>query len=196
MFKRTKGYLLLTMLVLTGLAGRIHSDTLTHKERRHLVTELKSSRTDFIKSLEGLSNKQLNFKPAKNKPSIKDCVFKIIATEKCLWTTAQASLNKKTEGLTNSFEDEALTSVLQQPKTFNCEELQFKSVKEAMKLYKNERTGLLRYVNTSTQNVRSHIVQTNLGNFDAYQLMLLNTIYCKYYTQQIDQIKSTPNFPK
>jgi hypothetical protein len=38
MFKRTRGYLLLTLLVLTGLAGRKHNETLTGKEREQLLT--------------------------------------------------------------------------------------------------------------------------------------------------------------
>lgn len=38
MFKRTRGYLLLILLVLTGLAGRTHTETLTGKERNQLLT--------------------------------------------------------------------------------------------------------------------------------------------------------------
>jgi hypothetical protein len=38
MFKRTRGYLLLTLLVLTGLAGRTHNETFTGKESTQLLT--------------------------------------------------------------------------------------------------------------------------------------------------------------
>ena len=38
MFKRTRGYFLLTLLVLTGLAGRKHTETLTGKESNQTLT--------------------------------------------------------------------------------------------------------------------------------------------------------------
>jgi hypothetical protein len=196
MFKRTKGYFLLTMLVLTGLAGRMHTNILTTKERRTLVTELKSSRNDFLKSVEVLTPKQLNFKTNKNEMSIKQCVFKLTSIENNLWAAAKTSLKQETSSLQKTISnDEALTSFIQQ-KTFQCDELKFKNTKEALKFYKNERADMLKYVHTSTENVRAHIAKTCAGNFDAYQLLLLNTIFAKYYTQQIETIKSNPNFPK
>jgi hypothetical protein len=196
MFKRTKGYFLLTMLVLTGLAGRIHSNILTAKERHMLVNELKTSKNDFLKTVEGLSVKQFNFKAGKNKLSVKQCVYKLVSIENSLWTCAQESLKQETSLVPKTISDEGLSSVVQQEKTFQCNEIKFKTVKDALKLYKNERTEMLRYVHTSTENVRGHIAKTSSGNFDAYELMLLNTLYSKYYTQQIEEIKAHPNFPK
>src|SRR6187551_3828204 len=95
MFKRTKGYFLLTMLVLTGLAGRLHTNILTTKERHYLVTELKTSKKELLKNVEDLSAKQLNFKADKNALSIKECVYKLISIEYSLWTSAQNSLKQE-----------------------------------------------------------------------------------------------------
>ena len=196
MFKRTKGYFLLTMLVLTGLAGRVHTNILTTKERHTLVLELKTSKNDFLNSVEGLSSKQLNFKAGKNELSIKQCVYKLISIENTLWTSAKASLRQETPSIQRTVsDDEALSSIAEQ-KTFQCNKLNFKNIKEALKFYKNERGEMLKYVHTSTENVRAHATQTCIGNFDAYQLMLLNTIYSKYYTEQIEKIKAHPNFPQ
>ncbi|MFL5788794.1 MAG: hypothetical protein ACJ748_12120, partial [Flavisolibacter sp.] len=61
MLKRTKGYFLLTMLVLTGLAGRLHTDTLSGKERRFLISELKLTSSDFLLSIKYLTPRQLNY---------------------------------------------------------------------------------------------------------------------------------------
>ncbi|HWI91951.1 MAG TPA: hypothetical protein VNT20_11795 [Flavisolibacter sp.] len=196
MFKRTKGYFLLTMLVLTGLAGRMHTNILTTKERRTLVTELKSSRNDFLKSIEGLSPKQCNFRPGKKELSVKECVYKLASIENYLWTTAKASLKEEPIFIPKSISnDEALVSFVQQ-KNFQCNELKFKDTKEALKFYKNERAEILKYVHTSTENVRAHGARTCAGSFDAYQLMLLNAIFANYYTQQIENIKMHANFPK
>jgi hypothetical protein len=197
MFKRTKGYFLLTMLVLTGLAGRLHTNILTTKERRTLVAELKTSKKDLLKTVEDLSTKQLNFKADKNALSVRECVYQLISIEHSLWTSAQASLEQEPSSIQKTISyDEALSAITEQQKKFQHTELKFKSIKEALKFYKSERAEMQRYVQTSTQNVRQHIARTDMGNFDAYQLMLLNTIYAKQCIQQIEKIKARPNFPK
>lgn len=196
MFKRTKGYFLLTMLVLTGLAGRMHTNILTTRERHTLATELKTSKNDFLKTVGGLSAKQFNFKAGKNELSVKECVYKLVSVENNLWTSAKTSLKQEASSFQKTIsDDEALLSFVQQ-KTFQCKELKFKNTKEALKFYRNERAEMLKYVHTSTENVRAHTAKTCVGNFDAYQLMLLNTIFAKQYTQQIEEIKANPNFPK
>lgn len=197
MFKRTKGYLLLTMLVLTGLAGRIHSDTLSGKERRTLVRDLKTSKAEFIKSVEGLSGKQFNFRPAKNQLTVKECVYQLASIENGLWATTKTCLKQEALKQARSFNDEELNScILNQPYIIPARKLKFKNVKEAVKLYKNESAETLKYVNTSTENVRAHVIQTAAGNLDAYQLMFLSAIYTKHITDQINAIKASPKFPK
>jgi hypothetical protein len=197
MFKRTKGYFLLTMLVLTGLAGRLHTNILTTKERHTLVADLKTSKKDLLKSVEDLSVKQLNFKTDRNTLSITQCVYKLVSIENALWLSTQSSLSQEPSSLQRTTSnDKNLFAIARQDKSFPYRELKFKNFEEALKIYKNERAEMLRYVQTSTQNVRQHISKTSWGNLDAYQLMLLNTIYAKQYLQQIEQIKAHPNFPK
>ena|SRR5215213_359129 len=197
MFKRTKGYFLLTMLVLTGFAGRLRTNILTTKERHTLVAELKISKKDLLKSVEGLSARQLNFKPDKNTVSIKECIYRLVSIESSLWISAQTSLTQEPSSIQKTApDDKALPAIAEQEKKFQYKELKFKNIKEALKFYKNERAEMLRYVQTSTQNVRQHVAKTDIGNFDAYQLMLLNTIYAKQYLQKIEKIKVHLNFPK
>lgn len=197
MFKRTKGYFLLTMLVLTGLAGRLHTTILTTKERHTLVADLKASKKDLLKSVEDLSVKQLNFKIDKNTLSIKECVYKLVSIENALWISTQSSLSQEPSSLQRTTSnDKNLFAIARQDGSFSHRKLKFKNLEEALKFYKDERAEMLKYVQTSTQNVRQHISKTNWGNFDAYQLMLLNTIYAKQYLQQIEQIKAHSNFPR
>jgi len=195
MFKRTKGYFLLTMLVITGLAGRMQLNILTTKERHTLVTELKTSRSDFLKNVDGLSLKQYNFKAVKKDLSIKDCIYNLVSIEDSLWTAAQASLKEESPSVKKTFSDEALPSLTLNQNSFQ-NDIKFRNIKDALKFYKNGRADMLKYVHTSTENVRGHIAQTENGNFDAYQLLLLNTIYCRYYTNMIEQIKTHRKFPK
>lgn len=196
MFKRTKGYFLLTMLVLTGLAGRLHTTILTTKERHTLVSELKTSKKEFLKSVEDLSPEQLNFKTEKNSLSIEECAYQLISIESSLWTSAQTSLKQESSSIQKTISDDALIGFAEREKNQPFTQVKFKSIKEALKFYKAERTEILRYVQTSTQNVREHIAKTSIGNFDAYQLMLLSTAYARIYIQKIEAIKAHPNFPK
>jgi hypothetical protein len=63
--RRSKyGYLLLALLVITGLAGTITSTSITSKERKLIVSNLKDTKNDVLKSIKGLSKSQLNFKPS------------------------------------------------------------------------------------------------------------------------------------
>lgn len=197
MFKRTKGYLLLTMLVLTGLAGRIHSDTLSGKDRRILVKDLKSTKADFTESIKGLSYKQLNFTTAKNKLSIRECIYQLASIENSLWNTSKACLQQEPLQQKKAFRDDELIScILNEQCILPFRQLKFKNIKEATKLYKNETAEILKYVNTSTENIRAHVTSTSIGNLDAYQLMLITNVYTRRFTDQIIQIKSAPNFPK
>jgi hypothetical protein len=195
MLKRTKGYFLLTMLVLTGLAGRMHTNILTTKERHALVVDLKTSRNDFLKTVETLTPKQLNFRENKTSPSIKTCIYKLVSIENNLWAMSQTALRQENPSLKRTCTDEDLSSLVQQ-KGFQYDGIKFKNVPEALKLYKTVRADILKYVHTSTENVRGHLTQTSIGNLDAYQLMLLNTIYCNHFVQQIEAIKHQQNFPK
>ena len=58
MHKRTKGYTLLLLLVLTGLAGRQSTTTITSKERRFLIEELKESKSKAGKKRNSAKNKK------------------------------------------------------------------------------------------------------------------------------------------
>lgn len=108
----------------------------------------------------------------------------------------KASLKQETTSVKKTMpDDEALYSFAQQ-KNFQCNELKFENIEKALKFYKDQRNEMLRYVHTSTENVRAHVGKTCIGNFDAYQLILLNTFFSKYYTQQIEKLKTDPNFPK
>ena len=202
MLKRPKGYLLLTMLVLTGLAGRLHSDTLSGKERRFLINELKTSKAAFTESIKGLSKKQINFKTDKNNKSIKDCIYHIAFIQNNLWQITKNGLKMPANTIhikkTNDAEMAGfLENQLQHPEhLIPFKKESFISIDQAMKSFKNDRAELLRYVRTTTENVRAHTAQTPHGSFDAYQVMLMKCVYTNFFTGLIVEIKSSPNFPE
>ena len=85
MLKRTKGLMLISLLVITGLAGTLNDDALSNKERKYSANLLKDSKTELLKSVKNLSDAQLNFKTSAESWSVKECVYHIAITEKALW---------------------------------------------------------------------------------------------------------------
>jgi hypothetical protein len=199
MFKRTKGYLLLIMLVLTGLAGRIHSNTLTGKERRHLISGLKNCKETIARNLEELSPRQINFRPSKKDLSIRDCIYQLATVQNDLWILAQASLEQKQNPqVRNSFTDESLQQLaqIQDPHAIITARPSFKKIEDALSLVEKDRVALLRYLKTTTEDVREHKIQISLGVVDVYQVLLLHSVYTNYYLGKIEAIKSNRHFPK
>ncbi|MFL5741522.1 MAG: hypothetical protein ACJ75B_14955 [Flavisolibacter sp.] len=197
MFKRRKGYLLLTMLVLTGLAGRIHSDTLSGKERRHLITELKTSRAKFLETIQGLSKKQLQYRSNKHQLSIEECVRRAAIFENALWSASVIALQQSPHRA-HETEDSLLQARFYQYMN-DCSPYLHpasnKNFQEAVTLYNDERNEALRYARTTTENVHSHFIQTAWGKPDIYQVILMMSYSSSYYTRQIESIKSSASFP-
>jgi len=206
MLKRTKGYLLLTLLVLTGLAGQIHSDSLKNKERKFLVNHLKDSKAHFLKSVKGLSEQQLNFKEAADKWSVKECMQHLALSENNLWAMAEGQLKQAPNPEKRSeikITDEALikmitdrSSKFKAGETFQPEAAKWKTAHEALKEFKDKRANLLKYAKTTTDDVRNHVAQAPFGSLDTYQLLLMISAHTLRHTQQIEEIKANPAFPK
>lgn len=207
MFKRNKGYFLLIMLVLTGLAGRIHSDSLTGKERRFLTDHLKESRDQFLASFRGLNEEQLNFRSAPGKWSVKECIMHLALAEEGLWTMTENALKqpanpeKRTE--IKSTDEELIKRVSSRdqrataPETIDpTKTTRWATTKDAVNDFKKSRSSLIKYVKTTTEDVRNHVVQFPTGYMDAYQLMLLISAHTLRHTEQIKEVMADPNFPR
>src|SRR5436853_336406 len=92
MLKRTMGRFLLTVLVITGLAGTINNTSLSKQERKTAISLMKDTRTEVLKSVKGLTNEQLNFKAGPDRWSIKECMYHIAITEEKLWGMMETNM--------------------------------------------------------------------------------------------------------
>lgn len=206
MLKRTKGIILLTLLVVTGLAGRMFSETITSKERRFLLDNLKESKANLFKAVKGLSEEQLNFKPSAEQWSVKECVQHIALSEKALWGMVDGTLKQSANPDKRKeikVGDEELVSMIsnrtQKVKTSESlqpEQAPWKTTAEALDAFKNSRGDLIKYAKTSTDDMRNHVGQTPIGMLDAYQMLLLLSGHTKRHTLQIEEVKANPAFPK
>lgn len=205
MLKRTKGRLLLTLLVITGLAGTLKDTSLSHKERKSAMVLMKDTRMAALKSVKGLSNSQLNFKASPDRWSIKECIYHIAISEKNLWDMMEASLKgpanpekraaiKMTdEQLIKMMEDRGYKTKTIEP--FEPKNISYKTLDDAVNTFRSKRLDHIKYIKTTTEDLRNHVVQMPFGYVDCYQLCLMMASHSNRHTQEIEEIKAEPNFP-
>lgn len=206
MLKRTKGYTLLLLLVLTGLAGRLSTTTITSQERRFLIDELKESRAGVQKAIKGLSDDQLNFKGGPEKWSVKECLQHIALAENHLWKMADAALKKpaspdKKAEIKLKDKDvldllESRNKKVQAPESLGPVKAPWKTAGETFDAFKAKRNSLIKYAKTSTDDMRNYVLQMPVGQIDAYQMLLYISAHTKRHTLQIEEVKAHPAFPK
>lgn len=206
MLKRTKGLMLISLLVITGLAGTLNDDALSNKERKYSANLLKDSKTELLKSVKNLSDAQLNFKTSAESWSVKECVYHIAITEKALWgmleQTMKATANPEQRPeikLTDAEFVQRMENRTHKVKTFEKLEpvnTPYKSLDEALDDFKMSRGEHIKYVKTTTEDLRNHVVKTVLGWADCYQITLIVGAHTNRHIQQLNEVKADPNFPK
>jgi DinB family protein len=205
MRKSKYGYLLLALLVTTGLAGTITSTSISNKERKYAATLMKDSKTDLLKAVRDLSDEQLNFKPAPDHWSVRECVYHIAITEKDLWELVEKSLQqpanpeKRTDikmtddQLVKMMEDKSFkikTSESPEPKNAG-----WKSITEVLNEFKEMRTDHIKYIKNTTEDLRNHVVQLKFGTLDCYQVCLMIGSHSNRLILQLNEMKAEKNFP-
>ena len=199
MLKRTKGYTLLLLLVLTGLAGRLSTTTITSKERRLVIDELKESKSALLKSLKGLSERQVNFKN-KHSASIKDHILHATLSEQSLWKMIDMTLKQPEQKFKIKLSDDKALFLLARNETelenFKSAKTKWKTTDQIMDVFKTRRSELIKFAKTSTDDMRSHVLQMPVGYIDSYQMLLYIAAHTKRHIKKIEEIKADPVFPK
>lgn len=206
MLKRTYGRLLLTLLVATGLAGKVNDTSLTKAERKELVSQYKETRTDLLSAIKGLSETQANFKPAPDRWSVRECVAHITLTEEGLWqmleqTMQQPATPEKRSEVKVSDADvlkniTTRNAKFQAPENFQPVKASWTTLDETADAFKTLRARHLKYARTTTEDLRNHIVDAPFGKIDAYQFMLFIAGHSNRHTQQLREVMNDPAFPR
>ena len=188
------------------MASQVASNILTTKERRFAVNHLKESKEAYLKSVKGLSAAQLSFKPASDRWSVQECMMHIALAEDGLWqmvtnTLQQPANAQNRDQIQVSDEDllKLLTNREQKAKaseTLDPAVARWPDAESALKHFKDRRQETIRYVKTTTDDLRNHVAQMPFGALDTYQLLLLISGHTARHTAQINEIKAHPGFPK
>jgi hypothetical protein len=206
MLKRTIGRSLLTLLVITGLAGTIDDNSISKAERKYATGLMKETYKDAVKSVKFLSEVQLNFKTAPDKWSVKECIYHIAGAEKLLWTMFEGAMKTPANPEKRAeikVTDEQLVQMIkdrskkaQAPEPIVPKNTGYTSLESALEDFKTHRTDHIRHMKSSTEDMRNHVVQLPFGWIDCYQLSLMIAAHSNRHTQQINEVKADPAFPK
>src|ERR1700682_3791807 len=197
-----KLFVLFTAVFLSSFT--LLSPTLTDKERKNAVELLSKTEQGVFNSLLGLSDAQLNFKPAPDRWSITECVKHIAVTEMSLWQMTDAALKQAADPgkrseikVTDDQVVQMVESRVQKIKTFPPLEPQntsYKSCTDALASFFDSRKKLIEFVATTNDDMRDHVVTFPPGSFDSYQMLLFIAAHSNRHMQQIDEVKADPNF--
>ncbi len=198
--------LLLSMLIpfLFSSFTIAHQAGLTDAERKFAVDHLNQTRTDLLNAVKGLSVAQLNFKPAPDRWSVLECVQHITLSSKGLFGFVQQTLQTPNDsGFKASITDEQLikgtedrSHKFQAAEPFKPVHSPYKTLDETLNAFNADRDSLIMYVQTTSDDLRGHIAPLPFGKADAYQLVLLISAHTNRHTQQLNEVKADPDFPK
>lgn len=206
MLNRTKGCILITLLVITGLAGTFYNPSLSKKERKFVADHLKDTRNALMKSVSGLSETQLNFKQATDRWSVKECLYHLALAEKNIWQMFESSLkspaNSEKRSEIKMTDDQIIKMIEDRSSKFKTAEsfepvkAPYKNFTEGLSDFKNMRNDHIKYLKNTTEDLRNHVIQMPFGYMDSYQLCLMMSAHNNRHLQQINEIKADPDFPK
>jgi hypothetical protein len=205
MLKRTKGRVLLALLVVTGFAGTLNDNTLTKQERKSVVSYLKDAKTDLFKTIKGLSAAQLDYKVSPDDWSIKETIYHLATQEEELWSNLEKAMKEppspETQSLVKLSDEDVAESAISKEIKIVTSSLHpgrgtWQSLNEALLAFKNSRSQHLKYVKTTTADLRGHFIQLSEGWIDCYQFIIFMAEHSNMHISRINTLTTETAFPK
>jgi uncharacterized damage-inducible protein DinB len=160
----------------------------------------------FLDSVAGLSSDQWTFKPGPDRWSIADCAEHIALSEDFLTSmikdkilASPAPAGKQTDRT----KDERIEAVLtdrshkaQAPEPLRPSH-KFATPQDAVEHFRKARDANIKWIETTNADLRDHFAESRpLGDLDAYQWVLYMSAHTMRHTEQINEVKESPQYPK
>lgn len=174
---------------------------ITAAERDFLVSHLEMSRREFLKSIQGLSKEQWNFKPSADRWSIAECAEHLNTTEDALFNlVTQQLLRAPTRDVTRKTradDEKVLASITDRSKKGKAPEMlvpsgKFDSAEAVEKAFGPKRDRSIEFVRTTQEDLRGRVS----GAMDAYQYLVMMSGHTLRHTAQLNEVKTDPKYPK
>lgn len=197
--------ILMSLLLLSGVALKAQTG-ISKEERKFAAKYLNDTQNEMLKTLKGLSDEQLNFKPNAESWSVAECLRHITISEAALWgnfvdapMATAADPSKRSEV---QMSDEQLMGIIesreQKVKTFAPFEPENKPepVKDVIKEFKKLRAAHIKFAKKTDRDLRNHYGTLPFGTIDTYQAILFMSGHTKRHTDQMKEVMASASFPK
>ena len=198
--------LLFPVIALVAFSFNSKPENLSEADRTMLVQHLTQTRNHLVKTMDGLTSVQLNFKPSENAWSIIECVEHLALTEKMFLETVHKSVAEgpKPE-LRDSlvFTDEQIMPMVVD-RTHKVKTVQpfepsgnFGSPDETLEALLDTRTELMKYVMDTEDDLRNCFnSDLPFGTVDGVQLIIFIAGHAERHILQMEEVMKDENYPK
>lgn len=182
----------------------INAQGLSKDERKKANTNLKSTQTELLNTIKGLSEAQLNFKSSPDTWSIGECVEHIAISETNIFGIVQMTLNEDPDPSRRSevkMTDEQVIGLIssREQKVKTRKEFEptnsFGSNEQTIVAFKEKRESNMKFVKMTEDDLRNRYFQFPFGTIDSYQVILFMSGHTKRHTDQIKEIMADASFP-
>lgn len=196
--------LLLTAALFASAVAGLAADTLSAEDRKKGLAYLEKTRAGVVAAVKGLSEAQLNFKPAPEKWSVAETLEHIASAEGGLFGLAEQALKGAPRAAADDVKatDAMILKMIpdRSEKRTAPEPLmpknRYGSAKESLAAFEKARAKTLAFMK-DTAGLRATAIDSPLGQkLDAYQWLLFNAAHSERHTKQMLEVKADPNFPK
>lgn len=191
--------------LLVCLSFNTAETSLSKKEKKNAVTYFKETEKALIKEVKGLSEKQLNWKPADSVWSVANCLEHITLSEKNLFDWAMTTLKEPANPAKRAelkHDDETIKKMItdrsfkaKAPENFRPTG-QLGNSDKTLSIFKQRRAAAIRYMQSTNDDLRNHFATTPIGVVDSYQVLLFLAAHSRRHTLQIIELKAMPGFPQ
>ena len=179
---------------------------LTAEERSFALQQFQTTRDNFLKSIAGLSQKQWTFKPAPDRWSVAEVAEHIAVSESTIFGLVQKTMQspaapEKREQVKGK-DQMILQRLPDRSHKAQAPEMlrptgRWATEADLTKAFEDSRKGTMDYIRTTNDDLRDHFFDHPVfGTLDAYQWLLLISGHSARHTEQIEEVKADPNFPK
>lgn len=197
---------LLPLVALLLMSFNNSSSKMSDEERKFIVDYLVETRDFVFKTVKGLTDEQLNFKPGAEAWSVAECVEHIAITENGLFGWMEASLKETADPAKlaeiKMTRDDVIAMITDRTNKFKTNEAStpknsFGSCDGSLKEFKARRDAHIDYMKKTQEDLHGHMVTLPNGlSMDSYQLVVFMAAHTKRHTLQIQEVMADANFPK
>uniref|UniRef100_Q01VA5 DinB-like domain-containing protein n=1 Tax=Solibacter usitatus (strain Ellin6076) TaxID=234267 RepID=Q01VA5_SOLUE len=189
------------VFLLAATAVLLPAQTISDKDRNAAVNGLRSSSTLFLRAIEGVSEAQWNFKAAPERWSIAECAEHLAVTDSVMLDWIRKIVAQPAAGMEHVFYEAVLVKSVDRSRKDKAPRSiaptgRWQTPAEVMDAFRKHREQTIAYVQTTKDDLRSHLTASKTEPLDAFQLVLTITGHTERHVAQINEVKGSLGYPR